>query len=92
MIQVHNELNVDLGDDGDSLSFWLVTYGPPPCPAALQKADAFIHALALWCLSEGWELECGDDPYQEKSLRIFDGGFSSPDEKPDWSSDEIGPS
>lgn len=80
MIQIHNELTVACGDDTEQpITLWLVSYGNPPSPAEMRQAATFIQALTRWCFAQGWQLESGDDPYQEQSLRIFDGGFSSPD-------------
>ncbi|MEM7125670.1 MAG: hypothetical protein AAF702_05050 [Chloroflexota bacterium] len=81
MIQIHQELTIDQGDDvHQPITLWLVSYGQPPTPAEAEQTARFIQQLNQWCFAQGWHFESGDDPYQEKSLRIFDGGFSSPDE------------
>lgn len=92
MITIHKEITIDLGTaDEACLTFWGVSYGPPP--NANRDADTgadmpdywpvVLEALRRFCAHQGWLLECGDDPYQERSLALFGEGFFWPPEMPE---------
>jgi|GEM_PF-3745974 len=82
MIQIHQELCIEQGDaEAQSITLWMVSYGDKLSAREMDQTQHFIESLRCWCLAQGWQLESGDDPYQEQSLRIFDGGFSSPDDE-----------
>lgn len=78
-IHIVNEVTIDMGaEDGESLSLWLVHYGRIP-KQQQDRWNLFLQKLARCCGEQGWLLEVGDDPYQEKSLAVFAGGFGTPD-------------
>lgn len=82
MISILNELTLEIGDatSEEEVTLWLVNYGEQPSRHRQRRTRAFIDAFSRWCLSQGWLLETGDDPYLEQSLRIFGGdGFSLPE-------------
>jgi len=84
MIQIHQELCIEQGDvEAQPITLWMVSYGDTLSASEMAQTQHFIERLRCWCLAQGWRLDGGDDPYQEKSLRIFDGGFSSPDDE-EW--------
>lgn len=85
MISILNELTLEIGDaiTEEEVTLWLVSYSGKPSLTWQEQASAFVIALSEWCLTQGWELYSGADPYQEKSLRVFGGdGFSLPDPEP----------
>lgn len=70
MIQILNEITVDLGlPSGEVVSFWHVAYREiPECKKLL--AAKVIQGFGNYCLSQGWEFNCADDPNQEDSLNF----------------------
>ena len=79
MITIHNEVTIDVGAMDDyPITLWLVSYGPRPDPQTVDYWPLVVDALRHFCARQGWLLECGDDPYQEKSLAIFAEGFAWP--------------
>ncbi|MEZ4682068.1 MAG: hypothetical protein R2932_48465 [Caldilineaceae bacterium] len=78
-IHITNELTIEIGDLEHSLTLWLVSYDDSSKETDADIRSRFIEALQVLCLRRGWVLECGDDPYQEKSLGVFT-GFARPDD------------
>lgn len=79
MISILNEVTIDLGTmDEQSITLWLVSYGPRPAQDTPDYWPMVVEALRSFCARQGWLLETGDDPYREKSLAVFAGGFGWP--------------
>lgn len=89
MITIHNEVTISLSDpQQQDMTLWLVSYGTPAHAKMLADWHGVIEVLRRYCAQRGWLLETGDDPYQEKSLAVFDGGFSWPPDD-DESHDDV---
>lgn len=79
MITIHNEVTIDVGTmDDHPITLWLVSYGPRPDAEETDYWPLVVEALRSFCARQGWLLETGDDPYREKSLAVFAGGFGWP--------------
>lgn len=79
MITIHNEVTIDVGAmDDHPITLWLVSYGPQPDMQTKDYWPLVVEALGSFCARQGWLLECGDDPYRDKSLAIFAEGFAWP--------------
>ena len=79
MITIHNEITIDMDTPHEqTITLWRVSYGAPPEPPEPDDWPMLVEALRSFCARRGWLLETGDDPYQEKSLAVFAGGFSWP--------------
>lgn len=84
MINIHQEVTIDVGDPQEqTLTLWLVSYGSPADDRTKDIWPAVVELLRRACAHQGWLLECGDDPYREKSLAVFAEGFSWPVDPPD---------
>ncbi len=79
MINIHQEVTIDLAGDRDhTLTLWLVSYGSPKEDPTPVIWPAVAELLRRACAQQGWLLECGDDPHNEKSLATFAEGFPWP--------------
>jgi len=84
MITIHNEVTIDVGTmDDHPITLWLVSYGSQPGSQTVDYWPQVVEALRSFCARQGWLLECGDDPYSERSLAIFAGGFGWPPDHAD---------
>lgn len=81
MINIHQEVTIDVdGSPEHTLTLWLVSYGSPLEDKTRRVWPAVLELLRRACADKGWLLECGGDPYREKSLAIFADGFAWPSE------------
>ncbi len=91
MITIHNEVTIDVGTmERPPITLWLVSYGSQPKTDEPDYWPKVVEALRSFCANQGWLLECGDDPYHEKSLPLFTQGFFwPPDGDDEESNDEL---
>jgi hypothetical protein len=82
MINIHQEVTIDVDGSRDhTLTLWLVSYGSPRDDKTMDMWPAVVELLRRVCAKQGWLLECGGDPYSEKSLALFAEGFAWPDDR-----------
>lgn len=76
MITIHDELTIEPGDfSGAPITLWLVDYEGRKRAELHPEWPRILAYLKRVCALQGWLLECGDDPYRERSLGNLVPGF-----------------
>ena len=74
---IQNELTVDMGNATEKLvTLWLISDNNAP-EYEHDHGCIFVEALAEFCAGQGWLLECGGNPCEERSLAILAEGYEA---------------